>query len=245
MPRILTYNVHRCVGIDRRLDVGRVAEVIAAAGAGHRRPAGAGRRPRPHRRRRPGARDRRAPGMAFHFNAALQVEEEQYGDAILTACPSGWSRPAPCPGHPRLARLEPRGALWVAIEIGGARAAGDQHPSGPGAARAAAAGRRPGRRGLAGPTRLRGAPLILLGDLQRHPRDRGLSHPRRQARDDARRRPRADGRSVDLSFALAGPAHRPRLRQRGHRQCERIDAPSRPARPSGVRSPAAGGGFRA
>ena len=29
MPRILTYNVHRCVGSDRRLDVGRVAAVIA------------------------------------------------------------------------------------------------------------------------------------------------------------------------------------------------------------------------
>ena len=30
MARILTYNVHRCVGTDRRLDVARVAEVIAA-----------------------------------------------------------------------------------------------------------------------------------------------------------------------------------------------------------------------
>ena len=28
--RILTYNVHRCVGNDRRLDVGRVADVLAA-----------------------------------------------------------------------------------------------------------------------------------------------------------------------------------------------------------------------
>ena len=30
MTRILTYNVHSCVGSDRRLDVGRVADVIAA-----------------------------------------------------------------------------------------------------------------------------------------------------------------------------------------------------------------------
>jgi endonuclease/exonuclease/phosphatase family metal-dependent hydrolase len=29
MTRILTYNVHRCVGTDRRLDVGRIAAVIA------------------------------------------------------------------------------------------------------------------------------------------------------------------------------------------------------------------------
>ena len=30
MPRILTYNIHRCVGVDRKLDVGRVAATIAA-----------------------------------------------------------------------------------------------------------------------------------------------------------------------------------------------------------------------
>jgi endonuclease/exonuclease/phosphatase family metal-dependent hydrolase len=30
MPRILTYNVHGCIGTDRRLDVGRIVEVIAA-----------------------------------------------------------------------------------------------------------------------------------------------------------------------------------------------------------------------
>ena len=29
MPRILTYNVHRCVGTDRKLDVARIADVIA------------------------------------------------------------------------------------------------------------------------------------------------------------------------------------------------------------------------
>ncbi len=29
MPRLLTYNVHRCVGTDRRLDVARIVAVIA------------------------------------------------------------------------------------------------------------------------------------------------------------------------------------------------------------------------
>ena len=29
MPRIVTYNVHRCVGNDRRLDVARIADVLA------------------------------------------------------------------------------------------------------------------------------------------------------------------------------------------------------------------------
>lgn len=27
MPRIMTYNVHRCVGVDGKLDVGRIAAV--------------------------------------------------------------------------------------------------------------------------------------------------------------------------------------------------------------------------
>ena len=31
--RLMTYNVHRCVGTDRKLDVERVAEVIAAENA--------------------------------------------------------------------------------------------------------------------------------------------------------------------------------------------------------------------
>ena len=29
MPRIMTYNVHRCVGMDGQLDVARTAKVIA------------------------------------------------------------------------------------------------------------------------------------------------------------------------------------------------------------------------
>ena len=29
MPRIVTYNVHRCVGNDRRLDVARIVDVLA------------------------------------------------------------------------------------------------------------------------------------------------------------------------------------------------------------------------
>jgi endonuclease/exonuclease/phosphatase family metal-dependent hydrolase len=29
MIRIMTYNVHRCIGVDGRLDVARVAAVIA------------------------------------------------------------------------------------------------------------------------------------------------------------------------------------------------------------------------
>src|SRR5580692_12608212 len=119
MVRILTYNVHRCVGTDRRLDVGRVAEVIAAQApdivalqeldVGRARTGGVDQAHRLAQRL----------GMAFHFNAALRVEEELYGDAILTDLPERLVKAGPLPTHPRLSMLEPRGALWVALQVAG------------------------------------------------------------------------------------------------------------------------------
>jgi endonuclease/exonuclease/phosphatase family metal-dependent hydrolase len=55
-------------------------------------------------------------GMAFHFNAAFKVEEELYGDAILTTLPERLVKAGPLPAHPRISQLEPRGALWVEVE---------------------------------------------------------------------------------------------------------------------------------
>jgi endonuclease/exonuclease/phosphatase family metal-dependent hydrolase len=116
MVRLLTYNVHRCVGTDRRLDVGRVAEVIAAQSpdivalqeldVGRARTGGIDQAHRLAQRL----------GMAFHFNAAFKVEEEQFGDAILTTLPERLVKAGPLPGHPRFPQLEPRGAIWVEIE---------------------------------------------------------------------------------------------------------------------------------
>jgi len=119
MTRILTYNVHRCVGTDRRLDVARVAEVIAALApdivalqevdVGRARTGGVDQAHKLAERL----------GMAFRFNAALKVEEELYGDAILTPLPERPVKAGPLPGYPPIPGLEPRGALWVAIEVGG------------------------------------------------------------------------------------------------------------------------------
>jgi len=121
MFRILTYNVHRCVGADRRLDVARVAQVIAAEApdivalqevdVGRARTDGVDQAHGLAKRL----------GMVSHFNAALRVEEEQYGDAILTDRPERLIKAGPLPGYARIPRLEPRGALWVAIDLGGRR----------------------------------------------------------------------------------------------------------------------------
>lgn len=119
MPRILTYNVHRCVGTDRRLDVGRIADVIASLepdvvalqelDVGRARTNGVDQAHEIARRL----------GMAFRFHASLKVEEELYGDAILTPHPERLVQVGPLPGYARIPNLESRGALWVAIEIDG------------------------------------------------------------------------------------------------------------------------------
>ena len=118
MLRLMTYNVHGCVGVDRKLDVGRVAAVI-----GHSRPDIVALQELDVGRARSGRMDQAHEiaarvGMRFHFNSAFRVEEEQYGDAILTALPHRLVRSGPLPTLPRT-RLEQRGALWVAVQLGG------------------------------------------------------------------------------------------------------------------------------
>ena len=119
MPRIVTYNVHRCVRNDRRLDVGRVADVLAKL-----EPDIVALQELDVGRRRTGGVDQaheiaRRLDMACHFNAALTVEEERYGDAILTTYPERLVQVGPLPGYEPIPRLEPRGALWVEVEIEG------------------------------------------------------------------------------------------------------------------------------
>jgi endonuclease/exonuclease/phosphatase family metal-dependent hydrolase len=119
MPRIVTYNVHRCVGTDRRLDVARVAEVLARL-----EPDIVALQELDVGRRRTNRVDQvhqiaERLKMTHHFHPALQVEEERYGDAILTACPERLVKAGPLPGYPRIRGLEPRGALWVEAEVDG------------------------------------------------------------------------------------------------------------------------------
>ena len=119
MPRIVTYNVHRCVGNDRRLDVGRVADVLA-----NLEPDIVALQELDVGRARTGHVDQAHEialrlDMACHFHAALKVEEEQYGDAILTCFPERLVQVGPLPGYAPIPRLEPRGALWVEVEIEG------------------------------------------------------------------------------------------------------------------------------
>lgn len=119
MPRLLTYNVHRCVGVDRQLDVGRIAAVIAehAPDVVCLQELDVGRARTGHVDQAEAIADSLA--MTFHFHAAMKVESEQYGDAILTLRPERLVKSGSLPSLRGIPGLEPRGALWAAIDFDG------------------------------------------------------------------------------------------------------------------------------
>ena len=117
--RIMTYNVHSCIGMDGKLSPERIARVIARYDADiialQELDVG---------RLRTGSVDQahliaRYLEMDFHFHPAMHLEEERYGDAILTHLPLRVVKAGALPGLPEKPQLEPRGALWVAVDVGG------------------------------------------------------------------------------------------------------------------------------
>jgi len=115
----MTYNVHRCVGMDRKLDIDRVAAVIAEY-----EPDVVALQELDVGRRRTRHVDQAHAlaillEMSFHFHPAMKVEEELYGDAILTHRPERLVRTGPLPTLAGVPGLEPRGALWLAIDFDG------------------------------------------------------------------------------------------------------------------------------
>ncbi len=117
--RIMTYNVHSCIGMDGKLSAERIARVIARANpdvvALQELDAG--------RVRTDGIDQAHLIAgyleMEFHFHPAIHIEEERYGDAILTHLPMRLIKAGTLPGLAGRPRLEPRGALWVAIDLYG------------------------------------------------------------------------------------------------------------------------------
>ena len=119
VPRLITYNVHRCLGLDGSLSPERIADVIAPF-----EPDVVALQELDVFRARTGGVDQahaiaNALGMQMHFHPALRVMEELYGDAILTPRPSRLVKAGALPGLAGRPGLEPRGALWAAIQIGG------------------------------------------------------------------------------------------------------------------------------
>jgi endonuclease/exonuclease/phosphatase family metal-dependent hydrolase/glycosyltransferase involved in cell wall biosynthesis len=117
--RLLTYNVHTCIGMDGRLSPRRIARVIAQCD-----PDIVALQECDVRRRRTDGRDQvrdiaEELEMEFHFHPAMRLEEEEYGDAVLSYHPMRLVRAGRLPGIDDRPQLEPRGALWVDVTIDG------------------------------------------------------------------------------------------------------------------------------
>jgi len=117
--RVLTYNVHGCVGLDGKTSPDRIARVIARQGADvvalQELDVG---------RNRSGKIDQveaiaRKLGMTFHFHSALSLKEGQYGNAILSRYPLKAIRMDALPRLKTGRLFEPRGALWFEVDVTG------------------------------------------------------------------------------------------------------------------------------
>jgi endonuclease/exonuclease/phosphatase family metal-dependent hydrolase len=117
--RVMTYNVHSCVGMDGKISTRRIAKIIAQYD-----PDIVALQELDVGRSRTQAVDQaheiaRELEMEFHFHPALQIQEELYGDALLSRYPMRLVRSGDLPGPPNRPRLETRGALWVEIDVDG------------------------------------------------------------------------------------------------------------------------------
>jgi endonuclease/exonuclease/phosphatase family metal-dependent hydrolase len=115
--RLMTYNVHRCVGLDGRHAPQRIAEIIALQNpdivalqeleTGHPRT---------------GSVDQAQVIAAilktdFHYHAARQRGEARFGNAVFSRLPMRKIHSAILPTLPQIP-VQTRGALWVAIRVG-------------------------------------------------------------------------------------------------------------------------------
>jgi endonuclease/exonuclease/phosphatase family metal-dependent hydrolase len=117
--RVVTYNVHSCMGLDGRLSIARIARVLSHCDADvialQELDVG---------NTRTGLTDQAVElaerlGMAGYFHPAVSIATEHYGDAVLSRLPMRLIRAAPLPTDPSGRLAEPRGALWVEIDCGG------------------------------------------------------------------------------------------------------------------------------
>jgi endonuclease/exonuclease/phosphatase family metal-dependent hydrolase len=115
--RMMTYNVHSCIGMDGKVSPQRIARVI-----GRYEPDIVALQELDMGRKRTLNMDQphliaKELEMMYHFHPAIQVEEEKYGNAILSRYPINLIRAASLPALKTKLKLEPRGALWVSIAI--------------------------------------------------------------------------------------------------------------------------------
>lgn len=116
MIRVMTYNVHGCVGTDGKLDEARIARVISEASPD----IVALQELDVERQRSRGIHQARHLAehlkMDFHFHPAMTQMSEQYGDAVLSRLPMSLVQKGRLPTSKSRLAFEPRGALLVRVD---------------------------------------------------------------------------------------------------------------------------------
>lgn len=117
--RLMTYNVHSCIGMDGKLSPERIARLIAQYA-----PDIIALQELDLCRLRTDNTDQaysiaRYLQMKFHFGTALHIEEERYGNAIFSHLPMRLLKSAILPGMAEKPQLESRAAIAVAIAANG------------------------------------------------------------------------------------------------------------------------------
>ena len=115
--RVLTYNIHSCIGVDGKLSPRRIARVIARY-----QPDVVALQEVDVRRSRTNHADQAQIiahhlEMKYHFHPTIEITEEAYGDCILSRLPMRLVKTGVLPTIPGRSRLEPRGAIWVALDV--------------------------------------------------------------------------------------------------------------------------------
>jgi endonuclease/exonuclease/phosphatase family metal-dependent hydrolase len=213
--RVMTYNVHRCRGLDRAWSPERIAAVIASC-----HPDIVALQELDVGRARSGHIDQaetiaRDLGMDVQFFPALRVMDELYGDAILSRWPACTVKAAPLPAL-RLPGLEPRGALWSEIQVDDVSVQViNTHLSILGRERLLQ------MKALTGPEWVRHPdfrePVLVMGDLNSTPRSRTYRHLSAHLTDaflcSPRRRRRREGATfparyptLRLDYIFTGPS---------------------------------------
>jgi endonuclease/exonuclease/phosphatase family metal-dependent hydrolase len=119
--RILTYNVHRWLGTDRKVAPARIADVIASC-----EPDIVALQEVRAGRIHTGASDQAAMvasrlGMDLHFQPTIRILGEQYGIAVLSRHPSNIVKSGRLPTLSPRPSFEKRSALWVSVDVDGHR----------------------------------------------------------------------------------------------------------------------------
>jgi len=117
--RIMTYNVHSCVGMDGKTSPERIARVI-----NRHKPDIVALQELDRGRKRTGREDQpqliaKELKMVYHFHPSIIIDQERYGNAVLSRYPMELIRAGRLPGKSKNSKAEPRGALWTAINIAG------------------------------------------------------------------------------------------------------------------------------